>query len=78
MEETMKQTLQEKYAAALIARGCTEVIPSRSRKYRTFNRAKGGFYFLGASGAIRIGHRSSHSIAVGDAFKAKLLEEVKS
>lgn len=65
-------TMQERYAERLAALGETEV-PSKSRKYRTFTRRKGGFYFLGRNGAVRYGRSSSRSLAASDGFKALLL-----
>ncbi len=70
-------TMQEKFAAALVARGEAEV-PSKSRKYRTFTRTYNGqrigYFFLGKAGAVRVGVRASSSAAVSDAGKARLLE----
>jgi hypothetical protein len=70
-------TMQEKFAAALVARGETEV-PTKSRKYRTFTRTwndqRIGYFFLGKAGALRVGARSSSSIPVSDADKARILE----
>jgi hypothetical protein len=70
-------TMQEKFAAALVARGETEV-PNRSRKYRTFTRTwngqRIGYFFLGKAGTLRVGARSSSSMPVFDADKARILE----
>lgn len=68
----MAQTLQQRFAQALTGRGEREV-PSRSGKYRTFTRKAGGFYFLGASGALRKGLSSSHSTPVSETFRQTLL-----
>lgn len=73
-------TLQERFAAALTARGEHEV-PSRSSKYRTFTRQSKGtdglprtlFYFLGRNGALRVGRAVSDSLPCSDKFKASLL-----
>lgn len=76
------KTLQDRYAAALVARGATEVLPSPTSKARTFTvpkRADGDerpyplFHFLGRSGAVRIGRNYTESHAVSDRFKAQLL-----
>ncbi len=48
-------------------------VEGRSQKYVTFTRREGGYYFLGRSGSLRVGHASSRSIPASDAFKAALL-----
>jgi len=62
----MKEGLQDKGARVLIADGNKEV-KSRSRKYRTFERANrpGYFYFVGKKGALRTGKNASSSISIG-------------
>lgn len=70
----MAKTLQDQYALGLARLGEHEV-QGKSGKYRTFTRAKGGFYFLGSSGAVRVGACSSRSMACNDQFKAKLLQQ---
>lgn len=71
------KTLRERFTDALIARGERQV-PSRSGKYLTFTRAEGGFWFVGASGALRYGKSSTVSYPATDWFKEKLLGAVKS
>jgi hypothetical protein len=65
--------LQDKFAQALLANGEVEVIPSKSRKYRTFTRHKGGYYFLGKAGSVRYGQAVSSSLAASDKWKELLL-----
>jgi hypothetical protein len=58
-------TKQENICAALVARGCVEVLPSASRKYRQFSKPdKTGFYWVGKLGALRVGRCSSQSISI--------------
>jgi hypothetical protein len=70
----MTKSLRERFSEALKARGEHEVL-SKSRRYLTFTRAKGGFFFIGKSGSLRFGPSSSKSAAVGDRFKRMLLGE---
>lgn len=70
-------TQQDKFAAALLARGEKE-IASGSRKFRIFTRTMGSGvtrYFLGKAGSVRAGVTRKVSIPVAARFKAKLLEE---
>lgn len=52
-----KATLLEQYVAAHVAAGWTEVVPSPSKKHRTFSHPNYGtnLHFLGASGGFRVG-----------------------
>jgi len=62
----MAKKLQDRVAAYLIeAKGFLE-IPSTSQKYRKFMNPlkKGQFYFLGKSGAVRVGRTVSNSISL--------------
>lgn len=74
----MSKTLQERFIEALIKRGNT-IVPSKSRKYTvvTRNHKPGTFYFVGKSGAVRIGRASTKSVPVGPKFKAQLLVETE-
>jgi hypothetical protein len=75
-----KQTLQERYVAALEARGCRKVV-AKTRKYVTLTRnmvdGKPTYYFVGKSGAVRYGRNATDSFAASDKFKAALLGDAK-
>lgn len=76
-----KQTLQDRYVAALEARGCKRV-PSRTRKYVVLLRgyslmASAQYWYVGKSGAIRTGASVATSVSVSDKFKAALLAELE-
>lgn len=59
-----KQTKTEKIITILLDRGCVEIIPSKSRKYRQFSiPASKEFYWVGKAGACRRGLISSSSMA---------------
>jgi len=73
----MAQTLQDQFALGLTRLGEHEV-QGKSGKYRTFTRAKGGFYFLGRSGALRVGACSSRSQPCNEAFKAHVQQKAHS
>jgi hypothetical protein len=68
----MDKTLQNKYAAVLLARGMCEVTTT-SRKFRKFSRQEGGYYFLGKAGSLRVGKTMTDSIPVSNQFKNDLL-----
>lgn len=68
-------TLHDQFVSALEKRGCKRV-NGRTQKYTQLTREKGGFYFVGRSGALRVGKVSTRSIPVSDKFKQLLLEEV--
>jgi hypothetical protein len=57
--------IEAQLAAALVARGFKEV-QSTSRKYRAFQRdnAEGKLYFVGKSGALRIGRNATDSTSL--------------
>lgn len=66
-------TLQDRFAATLLANGSTEV-PSRSGRVRTFTKGnEGSFYFLGKGGSVRVGPSLTRSIPASEAFKNLLL-----
>lgn len=69
----MPTTLREKFIAALIARGETEV--KHTFKYVVFTRnlAPDTFYYVGRNGALRAGRTIASSFPMSDAFKQKLL-----
>lgn len=63
-----KQNRQERVATFLTAMGRRE-LSSESRKYRKFmGSAPDRFYFVGHSGAVRVGKISSNSISITEAF----------
>ena len=70
-------TLRNRYIVALNAAGSI-IVPSRSSKFikMTAPSKKGVtcFFFLGASGSVRIGTTRAESLDVGKRFKKKLLE----
>lgn len=66
-------SLQQRYLAALLARGEKQV-PSRSGKVITVTRRQPKtFYYLGKNGSLRVGFAFSRSIPVNAKFKASLL-----
>ena len=76
-----KQTLQERYAAGLLAIGCTEV-ERRPGGQRCFKLATGStwrYYFAGSNGSVRVnGSKAvSSSRACSDKFKEQLLAAAK-
>jgi hypothetical protein len=67
-------TLANRFATALTAKGCRE-IQSRSAKYRCFTSPlPGQFYWVGRSGALRIGRCRTESYPVTDRIKRLLLD----
>lgn len=68
------KTMQQRFLAALLALGCKQTV-SNSQKYLTVIRPKGGFYFIGRSGALRVGAVVSRSHPVHQRFKDQLLLE---
>ena len=70
----MPQTLAERYAEALVAKGHTEVI-TRSRKYRCFSGPHPGlFFYIGKAGSLRVGRCRTESHPVSDRVKRALLD----
>ena len=45
-------------------------VPSRSRKYRKFKSKSGKIYWLGKSGAVRVGETIGKSISISRRIKA--------
>jgi len=78
-------TLQDRFVAALLKRGATEVLPSPTKKARTFvithpldRPGQRHFrYYIGRSGAVRRGETYSKSFAVSDGLKAALLKTLE-
>ena len=76
----MAKTLQQRYIAALKARGCTEFM--ERRKYTILRprekdpRYTGGtFYYIGVSGSVRYGQTYTGSRPVSKMQKELLLTE---
>jgi len=68
----MAKTLQERFVAALQAKGLHEV--KRTHKYIVFIRDQGlGYYYIGKSGSLRMGSTVAQSIPCSNRFKAELL-----
>ncbi|KGO32759.1 hypothetical protein JT06_18560 [Desulfobulbus sp. Tol-SR] len=67
----MKQDTRTQQAVqALLNQGETEVVPSRSAKYRQFTRtSQGDFYWVGRCGAVRAGKSPSSSRSVTYKFQ---------
>jgi hypothetical protein len=62
-----KKTLQERIVDKMVADGFTEILPSKSKKYRQFKAPSGlGFYWVGKMGAVRYGKTSTNSRSVSD------------
>lgn len=72
----MAKTIQERLAAALLARGYKE-LDSKTRKYRTFAGTQDERkLFVGKSGALRVGVNSSTSTSItGHKLYKELLAE---
>jgi hypothetical protein len=66
-------TLQQRFLAALVARGESET--KRLTSCIVVTRKAGGFYYLGRSGGLRLGATRGGSLPVSDKFKSQLLEE---
>ena len=78
-----KITQQQAIVTALTKRGSV-VLPSRTRKYVVMSRQatlKNGEpsprdkFFIGKSGALRIGHSTTDSFPANNEFRMRLLEE---
>lgn len=67
-------SMEQKHIEGLVARG--ERLVKTTHKYKVYTRAKGGFYYVGRSGAVRVGSTVQSSIPCSDAFKASLRGEV--
>lgn len=70
-----KQTLQERYIAALIKRGEREV--KRTSRYVVFTSGMHQFFYIGKSGSLRVGATIANSFPVSDKYKTKLLAELE-
>lgn len=69
------KTLWEKFMAALEKRGEKQV-ETRARGI-AFTRAKGGFYFLGSAGSLRLGTSKTSSVPCSDDFKKLLIASLE-
>jgi len=47
-----------------------------SSKYTAFMRPDGKYYFVGQSGAIRVGKNVSTSVSVTDSLRSRIIREV--
>ena len=66
-------TLRERFIVALCQRGAEVVSNHTSTRYAVLTRPRGGFYYVGASGGLRVGACISRSLPVSEKFKAELL-----
>jgi len=67
----MKETKTQRIIRYLLSKGSTEIIPSKSRKYRQFtffDKRPDMFYWVGKSGAVRYGKNSSGSFSISHKF----------
>lgn len=63
--------MQDLFERALLARG--EHLVKTTFKYKVYSRAKGGFYYLGRAGALRVGNTVQGSVPCTEQFKSALL-----
>lgn len=71
----MMETITSKAVKIILSAGYVEVSPSRSRKYRQFQPGNGDkefTYWVGKSGAVRVGPTSSASMSVTATFKKEI------
>ena len=71
----MAKTLQERYIAALTAKGFKEV--KRTLKFIVLNDGGGHNYYIGRHGSLRHGATSTNSLPCSDKFKHSLLMEAE-
>ena len=69
------QTLHDRYVAAL-QKGGAVIEPSKTKKYTVLRRIDGRNYYVGRSGAVRLGTTVAGSVPISDNFKKKLLESL--
>ena len=64
--------------AGLLATGAAEVLPSPTKKYRTFRdpQRNDAFFFVGRSGALRYGERITGSLSLTDTRRHRAYREV--
>lgn len=70
-------SLRDRYARALVARGHRQDLMARTGKYDVYEHpdSPGRKFYLGPSGALRVGATVAGSIPCSQKFKDKLLEE---
>lgn len=75
-----KKTLSQRLCEALVMDGRTEVVPGKTRKYKTFILGdpsnSNDYYFVGKAGALRRGSCSTRSHPA-PAYRIKLLKMVE-
>lgn len=74
-----KKTIHDRLVEALLARGCKKIENARTTKYTVIaqnDQNDTSFYFVGPSGALRIGRIASKTIPVSEKFKKNLLDGV--
>lgn len=69
-------TRQQTVAEYLLLNGCTEIVPSKSYKYRQFETPKGNTYWLGRQGAVRKGRAVSKSISLTGFIQFKKIARI--
>lgn len=75
----MSQTLHDRFCMALEYRGHRRVVNARTGKYTVYARAdldqrgRPTFYYVGVSGALRVGANATESIPASSKFKDLLL-----
>ncbi len=67
----MAKTLQERFIAALTAKGYKRV--KETHRYIVFCKDAEFYYYVGRSGSLRVGRTVAHSIPAPKSFKAALL-----
>ncbi|MBX6324333.1 MAG: hypothetical protein IRY94_21180 [Rhodospirillaceae bacterium] len=74
--ERDRQTLHDRLVAGLEVHGWRVVEDARSTKYTVLTRdgGRGGFYYVGKAGALRVGRTVAESRPVPAALRARLLE----
>lgn len=69
--------LQQLYAEALETLGEHRISNARSRKYWTYSRGMGGFFYLGSSGAVRAGRTIADSVSLSEWAKRTILRHAR-
>jgi len=65
-----KETKTQRIIKLLLSKGSTEIILSKSKKYKQFtiNGRPGMYFWVGKSGAVRVGKNPSKSISITHKF----------
>jgi hypothetical protein len=66
-------TLMQRLVAGLEVRGERHV-EAATMRYVVFTRNRGGFYYVGHAGALRVGRTATGSRPVNDKFREQLLQ----